>query len=146
MATIENPYLPAEFATLAPNNISEAFWDRCVKHELAFQRCDVCGAFRNPPAPMCHECAATETTWTPVAGSGTIYSYTRVTHPVHPALDDQVPFNVVLVEFDDAPGVRLVSNLIDSDGEDLWVGMAVALIWEDVADGVSLPRFQRADR
>ena len=46
------------------------------------------------------------------APRGVIYSYERVWHPVHPALKDQGPYLVVLVELPQADGVRLVGNLL----------------------------------
>lgn len=72
-----------------------------------------------------------------------MFSYTVVTHAVHAALVQSVPFNVILVEFPDAPGVRLVSNLIDTAPEELEVDQVVELLWDDLDSGISLPRFRR---
>src|SRR5262245_8586974 len=137
-------YLPAEFAALFPDAVSGEFWERCARHELAFQRCTSCGTFRHPPSPLCYVCRSTETEWFPVAGDGTIYSFTIVTHPVSPLLSSYVPFNVTLVEFADAPGVRLVTNVVDAAPDELAIGAAVRLHWEDIEGGASLPRFERA--
>jgi uncharacterized protein len=79
----------------------------------------------------------------PVAGNGIVFSFTIVTHAVHPALQVAVPFNVVLVEFPDAPGVRLVTNVVDATPDELWVGMPVRVHWEDLSNA-SLPRFEKA--
>jgi hypothetical protein len=73
-----------------------------------------------------------------------VFSYTLVTHGVHPALMESLPFNVVLVEFPEAPGVRLVSNVIDTEPHELKVGMAVQVVWEDLDNGATVARFQRA--
>jgi len=139
------PYLPAEVAELFPDHTSQEFWNRAKQHELVFQQCTNCQTFRHPPAPICHVCRSYDFQWTPVAGRGVIFSYTIVTHPVHAALAASLPFNVVLVEFPDAPGVRLVSNLIDTAAEDVQVNLAVELVWEDLDHGTSLPRFRRAE-
>jgi hypothetical protein len=79
-----------------------------------------------------------------VEGRGRVYSYTIVHHPALPALEAGVPYNVVAVEFDDAPGVRLVSNVLDVAPEELSVGMAVVLVWDEAGPEVVLPRFRRA--
>jgi uncharacterized protein len=138
------PYLPADVADLFPDHVSQEFWDRCRAHELTFQRCRNCQTFRHPPAPICHVCRSAQVEWAPVAGRGTVFTYTVVTHGVHPALMESLPFNVVLVEFPDAPGVRLVSNVIDTEPAELKVGMAVQVVWEDLDNGTSVARFQRA--
>jgi uncharacterized OB-fold protein len=143
MTSTDHPYLPEQISEIFPSAISQEFWDGCARHELLFQKCMSCGTFRNPPGPLCHVCRSTETEWSPVAGDGTLFSYTIVTHPVHPALVERVPFNVALVEFADAPGVRLVTNIVDAEGEDLKVGMPVRLHWEDLPQ-VTLPRFVKA--
>jgi uncharacterized OB-fold protein len=79
-----------------------------------------------------------------VAGRGCVFSYTIVHHPAVPVLRDAVPYNVVVVELDEAPGARLVSNLLDVRPEDVRVGMAVELAWDEPAPGVVLPRFRPA--
>jgi uncharacterized OB-fold protein len=143
MTASETTYLPAEIAACFPDHHSQGYWDRTARRELSFQRCADCGVFRHPPGPLCPACHSGATEWFPVAGRGTVYSWTLVTHPVHPALADVVPFNVVLVEFPDAPGVRLVTNLVDVAPEDLQSGMAVEVVYEQTP-AMTLPRVRRA--
>jgi uncharacterized protein len=144
MSTTDSPYLTEDIAGLFPDRDSKEFWDRCAEHVLAFQRCSSCGAFRNPPAPICYVCRSTDSEWSPVEGDGTVYSYTIVTHAVHPGLADRIPFNVALVEFPDAPGVRLITNVVDAAPDELSVGLPVRLHWEDLSNGTTLPRFEKA--
>ena len=139
-----SPYLSEETADLFPDAMSREFWDRCARHELAFQRCERCGTFRNPPGPLCHVCRSTEARWSPVGGEGSVYSFTVVTHAVHPALLERIPFNVSLVEFPDAPGVRLITNVVDASPDELAIGMPVRVHWEDLSNGTTLPRFEKA--
>jgi hypothetical protein len=141
--TTHPPYLPDDVADIFPDHISQEFWDRARQHELVFQQCPHCQTFRHPPAPICPVCRSADVQWVPVSGRGTVFSYTIVTHGVHPALAESLPFNVILVEFPDAPGVRLVSNLIDTPPEEVEVGMAVEVVWEDLDNGNTLPRFRR---
>ncbi|MDO8670622.1 MAG: OB-fold domain-containing protein, partial [Dehalococcoidia bacterium] len=70
----------------------------------------------------------------------------NVAHPVHPALKERVPFNLVIVELPDAGNVRLAGNVIDAPFEELYIGMPVEVVFEDYPEGVTLPRFKRADR
>jgi uncharacterized protein len=133
-------YLPEELTAVFPDHISAEFWERCARHELSFQRCVRCGTFRHPPSPVCHQCRSTEYEYAPVAGHGTVYSFTVVTHALHPTLQPYVPYNVALIEFEDAPGVRLISNVVDASPDELEVGMPVRVEWEATA-GATLPRF-----
>jgi hypothetical protein len=80
------------------------------------------------------------TDWVKLSGKGKVYSWTTVTHPVHPAFE--VPYAVVIVELDE--GVRLVSNIVDCKPEDLYIGMPVEVIFEDVTEEVTLPKFRLA--
>jgi hypothetical protein len=133
-----------ELAQLAPGVETRPFWEACRRRELRFQRCAECRRFRHPPIPGCPHCGATAVEWCRVEGRGRVYSYTIVHHPALPALEARVPYNVVAVEFDDAPGVRLVSNVLDVAPEELSVGMAVVLVWDEAGPEVVLPRFRRA--
>ena len=52
--------------------------------------------------------------WESVSPLGSLYSWTEVHHRFDPS--GEVPYVVALVEFKDAPGVRLITNLIDVGG------------------------------
>jgi len=137
-------YLPDEFEVVFPTAASQAFWDACNDQRLAFQQCTACRTFRHPPGPLCHACQSDDYAWTEVSGDGTLFSWTVVTHPVHPSLAERVPFNVALVEFADAPGVRLISNVVDAAPEELTAGMPLRLHWDKGSNGQLLPRFVKA--
>jgi uncharacterized OB-fold protein len=90
--------------------------------------------------PGCPHCGSAEVAWVRVAGIGRVFSYTVIHHASVPALQEHLPYNVVLVEFDDAPGVRLITNLVDSSHDSIEIGMQVELAWEEATPGVVLPR------
>jgi len=142
--TATDSYLPDAMTTVFPNHVSKEFWDGCDRHELSFQRCSACGTFRHPPGPICWNCRSTDYTFVPVSGQGRVYSFTIVTHALSPLLAPYVPYNVALIEFDDAPGVRLVSNVVDAAAEELEVGMPVHVEWQTTGAGSTLPRFVKA--
>ncbi len=120
------------------------YWDFVAKRELRFQQCSGCSAFRFPPLTGCRECGATEVEWVAVAGRGRVFSYTIVHHPAIPDVQEEVPYPVVVVEFDDAPGVRLISNVLDVEFDEVEVGMELDLVWDEPSPGVVLPRFRKA--
>ena len=102
-----------------------------------------CGELRHPPGPVCRRCHGFDCEWQPSRGSGRVYSFTWVHHVYLPSLQDRVPYNVSVVTLDDAPGVRLVTNVIDVTPPELTIGLAVELVWEAAGEQM-LPRFRRA--
>jgi hypothetical protein len=119
----------------------QEFWEGCRKHELRIQRCKSCAAFRHYPRPMCPRCNSTDYEWVRVSGKGKLYTWTTVHYPAHPAFAD-VPYVVAIVEL--AEGVRMVTNLIDCPLEDLYIGMPVEVVFEDVGEDMALPKFRPA--
>ncbi len=135
-----------EFAAIHPDLHTRDFWEACGRHELQFQRCGACGTFRSPPMTGCRHCGSTEVQWVVVSGRGRVFSHTTVVHPALPEIAGDVPYNVVVVEFDDAPGARLISNVLDTPPEDVHVGMELDLVWDEPRPGVVLPRFRAAGK
>ena len=116
------------------------FWDACRRRELVIQRCAGCGAFRHPPSPVCWRCRSFAHGWVAVSGRGTVFSHAVVHRAFLPEL--AVPYTVVVVALDDAPGVRLVSNLIDATAEELRIGLPVEVVFDDIDAEVTVPRFR----
>jgi hypothetical protein len=135
---------PAEMPRPQIEPLTEAFWAAAREGRLVIQRCTSCGAFRHLPAALCGSCQSTAHEWVASAGRGTVYTYTIVTHPVHPATRASVPYNVVVVKLDDCGGVLVPSNVVDCPPEDVRVGMRVQVVFERVDEEIALPRFARA--
>ncbi len=125
-----------------PNPDTQEFWDGCREHEFRIQRCRSCGTFRHYPRPAGHICQSLDTDWVRVSGNGTVYSYTIALHSFHPYFRDKLPYAVVVVEMDDAPGVRMASNMVGCRPEDVHCGMRVGVVWEDLDDKTTLYKFR----
>ena len=114
---------------------------------LAVQTCASCGVLQHPPEEICPACGAMSFVTTTVPGEGTVHSFTVVHHPVHQALEDAVPYTVVLVSLDAAPELRVVGNLLGAPGVEVAIGMPVEAVWSERASGdeetVLLPQWQR---
>jgi uncharacterized OB-fold protein len=65
-----------------------------------------------------------------VAAKGTLFSWTVVRHAFDRELRDAVPFVVALVEMTDAPGVRLISNLVEFEPRNLAIGTRLVARFE----------------
>jgi uncharacterized OB-fold protein len=125
--------LPIGLPAPAPqgDGLDRPYWDATLRHELVAQRCDACGRFQWGPEWICHHCHAFHVGWAPVPGPARIYSWERVWHPVHPALKSAVPYVVLLVEFPDADGIRMIGNLAGDPRAEVAIGTTVVPVFED---------------
>ncbi len=128
------------FPIPVPTLDNQQFWDACRQHRLVIQRCLECQSYRHPPRPACHRCNSVEWEWTKSKGRGIVYTYTVTHQAVHPALTDRVPWLVVLVELEE--GVRMISNLADCPIDRVEIGMEVEVVFVDVTEELTLPRFR----
>jgi len=127
------------------------FWDGTARGELLMQTCGDCGKMRMPPRPMCFACRSLAVTWTEVSGRGRVWSFVVAHPPLLPAYAEHAPYNVVVVELEEDPALRLVGNLVASadgpiDGVDpatIRIGEPVQVVFAQV-DDVALPRWVRA--
>jgi uncharacterized OB-fold protein len=100
------------------------FWDGVAAGELRLPRCSACQAWQWYPLPGTTHCAGATIVWTPVRPQGTIFTFTVVRRPFLPgAAKTDVPIVSIIVELDDAPGLRLVGRL--TDGVEARIGMRV---------------------
>lgn len=136
--------LPAEFAEINPDPWTEPYWLATREHRLTVPRCVNCGTFRFPPGPFCHECQHQEVEHVEVSGKGTVYTFTIARHAVVPSLADSVPYAVAVIEVDDAPGIRMIASIVESDIETLEIGSRVEVVWDDIDAEVTIPRFRLA--
>ena len=131
-------------AQIAPDALTRPFWEACARRELRVQRCDDCGRFRHPPLPGCPACGSPRSGWPQLSGRGRVFSYTIAHHAALPALRGDAPYAIVVVELPDAPGARLVSNLVGAPPGTARVGLDVVVAWEEISPGTILPRFRPA--
>jgi uncharacterized OB-fold protein len=83
--------------------------------------------------------------WVTLSGAGTVFSYTIVRRSPFPDVDN-FTYVPIVVDPADAPGARLVSNLIDVDPGDVGIGMPVQVTFGDISDGWKFPLFRPAVR
>src|ERR1039458_5981727 len=70
----------------------------------AAPKCTVCGTVVLPPQPFCFECQSQAFEWIDLPGTGTIYTYTVVRHPLAPQLAEVVRYVSGVVELDGTQG------------------------------------------
>ena len=124
-----------------PDDTTRFYWEAAARGELAIQRCRACRTFVHPPRSACPRCAATDLGPERVSGRGTVHSFT-IGH--HAASGIPTPFALVLVEIDEQAGLRILANLLECPLDQVRVGLRVAVAFEDVVGGVTLPQFRPA--
>lgn len=113
-----------------PDGLDAPYHEGVRNGRLLLQRCSACGKFQWGPEWICHHCHALHPGFEEVRAEGVIYSYERVWHPVHPALKEQGPYVVVLVELPHADNVRLVGNLLGDPRAPVSIGARVRAVFE----------------
>jgi hypothetical protein len=101
------------------------FFDGVRRGQLAVQRCGGCGALAVPPKAVCGECEGTTWSRAPLAGDGSVASFTVIRVP--PArLAADAPYAIVVVRM--AEGVGLLGRMVGTPVEAVRVGMAVRFV------------------
>ncbi len=120
------------------------WWKAAAEHRLVVQRCTSCEHTRPPPAPICPECRSADSDWKEVTGRGKLYTYTTVHRAI--AAGQELPFVIAVIDLEDAGGVRIISNLVAADLEEIEIGLPVELVWEDMSADLAIPRFRPVGR
>lgn len=135
-------YFPDTMPRPVPTMDDAGFWASCRERRLRFQACAACGMPRHPPTPVCPACRSTKVAWVDAPDEAEIYTFTVIHHASHPAVRERLPYVGAVIVFPSLAGVRLVSNVTDCPPSAVRIGMKVALWWDDVGDGVLVPRFR----
>ncbi len=125
-----------------PNPDTSTFWEQCKEHRLTFQQCNDCGHVRWPPAIICPQCHSVSHERIASAGNGTVFTFVVYHQAFHPAFKEDLPYVVAVVKLEEGP--QFVSNIVGCKPEEVSCDMPVKLIWEDITDECSLPKFQPA--
>jgi len=132
---------PPASIRIMTESATEPYWQAAREHRLVAPRCQACGTFRFPPTPFCPACRSQAVDWVELEGP-TIFSFSIVRGLPDQPDDVLVP---VVVEFDNAPNVHVVSNLVDAAPDDVAIGLPLRVDFVTIADGWELPVFQLAD-
>jgi uncharacterized protein len=123
---------------ITPGN--RPFWAAAKAHELRIPRCQECGSWVFPIAPICQNCWSERLSWDPVSGRGVISSWVIFHRAFDTSFASDVPYAVVQVELEE--GMRLISNLIDVAPSEIRVGLPVEAGFDDVTSEVTLIKFR----
>ena len=121
------------------------FWRAAQEHRLELCWCGPCDAAVWYPLAHCPKCAA-PTQWHQLSGRASLHSWSEVLAPINPAFPK--PYITGLVVPEEAPGTRLVTQLVDCTAADLRCDMPLEACFRPLAgqdrDGCLAPVFKPA--
>ena len=123
-----------------PDAISAPFFDGARDGKLMLQHCTACDGWSFPVRERCPHCFAAALQWRPASGRGTLYTFAIMHQVMNPGFASDVPYNVSQIDL--AEGVRMVSNVIGIANDALRIGMPLEVVFDDVGDNVSIPKFR----
>jgi len=101
----------------------------------------IAGIYDGPGLPL-SPLPFSECKWIKVSGRGTVYSYIVYHVAYDAAFQGDLPYVVALVELEEGP--HLLTNIVGCDPREVTCDMAVEVVWDDVTETVSLPKFMPA--
>jgi uncharacterized OB-fold protein len=120
---------------------SAPYWEGCRRHQLLLRFCQGCETWYFYPRDICPKCGSRDVAWRQASGRAILHTYAIVHQPPMPAFVDRVPYVTAIVEL--AEGPRMATNIVGvkPDPSAIRIGMELRVFYEDVATGMTLPKF-----
>jgi uncharacterized protein len=122
------------------DDLNHFFWTSGEQGVLRFLRCGACDLLVHPPVPRCPYCLTEALEPSAVSGRAVLHSFTVNHQQWFPGAE---PYIVGLVSVAEQEDVRLTTNVVGCDVDDLAIGMALQVTFEH-HDDVWLPLFAPA--
>jgi uncharacterized OB-fold protein len=126
-----------------PTPETQPYWDGAKRHVLMVQRCGACGRHYFYPRPLCPHCLSRDVSWVQVSGRGRLHTFTINYRPPK-KFPTQSPIIIGIVELEEGP--RLMTEIVGAtpDPATLRCDTPVEVIFEDITDDITLPKFRPA--
>jgi uncharacterized protein len=126
-----------------PDAVSAFYWDNANAGRLTVQGFEGTDILQHPPGPVPEVPGGAEATpiAVQVSGRGTLFAFTVLHQPFHPGFLDTMPLIIGLTELDDAPGVRILTNIVEAEPGELRCGLPMEVVFERRGD-FALPQFR----
>lgn len=121
------------------DDTNREFWTAGERGELRFWRCQHDGYWIHPPSPRCPQCLSEDIAIETASGRGVVHSFTVNHQPWNPTMPAR--YVIALVQLEEQAGLRLMTNLVDVEPDDVRVDMPVEVTFEQY-DDTWLPMFR----
>lgn len=122
------------------SGFASPYWESARSERLSIQRCSNCRWWRYPPSECCPKCLSFDYEWSPIAGTGVIWTRIFMHQKYFAGFADDIPYNVIWVKLDEGP--MMTANVVDAQHDDIRVGAPVRMIYDHVTEQVTIPRFK----
>ncbi|HUI28311.1 MAG TPA: Zn-ribbon domain-containing OB-fold protein [Candidatus Kryptonia bacterium] len=128
-----------------PTPETKPFWEAAKQRKLRIQRCRDCAQHYFYPRPLCPHCLSRNVEWIEASGRGTLHSFV-INHRAPRGFPATGPFIIGIVQLDEGP--KMMSNIVGiaADPKQLRCDMPVEVVFEDITDEITLPKFKPVGR
>lgn len=128
--------LPRIDSTNAP------YWEACRVGRLLLPRCTRCHHTWFPPSSHCPACLSFGIEWAQASGRGRLWSWNVFHQAYMKGFREELPYLTALIQLEEGP--FMTSTIVDADPADLRCDLPVEVVFEQVTDEVTLPKFRLA--
>ncbi len=128
-----------------PQPESDHYWEQAKSGKLVFQKCSDCDSVQFYPRILCVACSSRSLDWIESSGKGTLFTFAIAHVPPHPGFREDLPYITAIVELEQ--GVKMPSQVIgiEPDPDLLHIGMPLEVVFEEISESISLPKFRPAE-
>ena len=126
-----------------PDEVSKPFWEACNDGRLVVQNCTSCSRLQHPPQKTCVECGSEDNfEFREMSGRGKIHGYC-VSHDSRVMMLQEIqPFNLAVIELEDAPEIKMLSHLPGTPTDNIPVGATVEVEFEPTYNGQKIAEWK----
>ena len=122
-------------------------WEGFRRHKFLLFRCKTCGAWYWPKA-LCRNHANEpffgNMEWAEASGRGTVFTFNVHHWAFEPEFQSEIPYVYALIELEEGP--LFGSNVVGCDPKDVYIGMPVEIVYDDITAEHTLPKFRPVSR
>ena len=122
------------------SELNAPFFEGAREGLLRLQRCGGCGGWAFPRKQTCQHCGSDRMEWTDASGKGILFSHALLRRVYHPRHEGRLPIHLAQVDLPE--GVRMSTNIVNTDKKTIKVGMPLEVVFEEFDDGGVIPVFQ----
>lgn len=118
------------------------FWEAAKQHRFTLPKCEGCGHIFFPPYIACPKCLSFDREWIEASGRGKVWGYIEMRQPYIKSFEDDLPYNVVLVQLDEGP--LMYTNVVGISNDEIRPDLRLEAFFEDVTQEITLIKFKPA--
>ena len=122
------------------NQDSAPYWRAAREGRLLLRHCTACGNVMFYPRMACPRCLSMDLGWQEASGRGQVHSATTCFRAPDQAFRAEVPYVIALIDLEEGP--RMMSNVTHCAPDEVEIGMAVEVWFDEASDEIAIPKFK----